>query len=59
MTDVEVQCGNPRHPDGPWHPAAPLPPSWERRERVRQWWRRRRYGCGCPTSRERQWLTKC
>lgn len=44
----DVMCGNDRHPDGAWHAAAPLPATWERLERIRQWWRRRQYGCGCP-----------
>jgi hypothetical protein len=44
----DVQCGNDRHPDGPWHPAAPLPASWQWAERIRQWRRARRYGCTCP-----------
>lgn len=42
----DVQCGNPRHPRGSWHPATPLPypgPSgWL--EAIRQWWRTRKYG---------------
>jgi hypothetical protein len=44
-----TECGNARHPLGPWHPSAPIPPTWERVERIRQWWRKRKYGCGCPT----------
>lgn len=44
--DSGVACGNARHPDGAWHPAAPL--WWERGERIAQWWRRMRWGCGCP-----------
>jgi hypothetical protein len=42
-----VSCGNASHPDGPWHPATPLPASWQWRKR----WRYRRnvrgHGCGC------------
>ena len=45
----DVQCGNPRHPNGAWHEATPLPypgPSgWL--ESIRQWWRIRKYGCPC------------
>lgn len=46
--DLEVHCGNPRHPRGAWHPSAPYPFSNDYVERIRQWWRRRHYGCGCP-----------
>ena len=47
-SDVNESCGNSRHPDGAWHPAAPYPASWEWAERLRQWWRRMLWGCGCP-----------
>ncbi len=47
LDGYDPQCGNPRHPRGPWHPATPLPLSSDWLERIRQWWRRRKYGCGC------------
>ncbi len=46
-----VTCGNPNHPDGAWHPAGPLPYSWQYIKRVRNWWRKRAYGCDCSVSR--------
>lgn len=45
---MSVYCGNPQHPDGQWHRAAPLAASWQYLARLRQWRRKRRYGCGCP-----------
>jgi hypothetical protein len=42
-----VQCGNRRHPQGPWHASASIPGTWEWAECFIQWLRRRRYGCGC------------
>jgi len=50
-----TRCGNVRHPDGPWHAAAPLPPSWNLRERWRQRARRRVYGCTCPARPRPPW----
>lgn len=51
MTDQPaVACGNPAHPDGPWHPAAPVPGPRAFREGAAQRLRRRAYGCGCPAS---------
>lgn len=43
------QCGNSRHPNGPWHRKPTGPHSWfERiRQRVRVW----RWGCRCPKRR--------
>ena len=41
-------CANPRHPDGPFHEAEPIPGSWELRKRLTQWLRKRKYGCVCP-----------
>jgi hypothetical protein len=44
-------CGNPDHPLGPWHPATPVPGSWQW---IRSWrYRRnqRRRGCGCNVIR--------
>lgn len=41
------QCGNERHPRGPWHPATPIPGSWQWLECFRYWLRRKRWGCGC------------
>lgn len=46
-TGPEVLCGNRLHPDGPWHPATPLPMSWRWRERRRQARNRRQWGCTC------------
>lgn len=45
----EILCGNDRHPDGPWHPAEPLPmyTIWTIPEQIRQWWRIKKYGCSC------------
>lgn len=43
----DVQCGNPRHPDGAWHPATGMAASWQWKERIIQWWRIRQYGCRC------------
>ena len=48
-------CGNVRHPDGPWHQAAPLPfygPWWNRKARLAQRRYERnveRWGCGCDS----------
>lgn len=48
-------CGNSQHPDGPWHPSAPLPsygPLWSRKARQarrRYEKNRARWGCGCDT----------
>lgn len=44
---MSVQCGNPKHPNGPWHPAASLPFSWDWRARFHQWRNKRRWGCSC------------
>lgn len=38
-------CGNENHPKGAWHEASPLP--WEIIETIKQWFRRKKYGCGC------------
>jgi hypothetical protein len=52
ITEVPL-CGNPQHPQGPWHPSAPLPfygPWWNRKaRRVRQRYEKNwaRWGCGC------------
>ena len=40
-------CGNPRHPNGAWHIATPLPYSWERRANRRRKRNIREHGCGC------------
>jgi hypothetical protein len=40
-------CGNPNHPNGPWHPATPLPASWQWRKRWRYGRNVRAHGCGC------------
>lgn len=45
------KCGNENHPNGPWHHATPLPSSKQWVERVKQWWRKKRYGCGCKVMR--------
>lgn len=42
-----VRCSNAAHPIGAWHVASALPASWQRVERLRQWARRLRWGCGC------------
>jgi hypothetical protein len=47
VPDAYIQCGNRRHPRGPWHSAASIPGSWEWAECFIQWLRRRRFGCGC------------
>lgn len=40
-----VQCSNARHPEGPWHIAAPLTAGfWEG---LRQWFNEKRWGCRC------------
>lgn len=39
-------CENPRHPDGAWHRAAPLP--FGPLATIRWHLNRRRWGCGCP-----------
>lgn len=41
----KVECGNPDHPKGAWHEATPMSMSWI--EQIKQWWRKRKYGCGC------------
>lgn len=46
-----VRCGNECHPNGAWHIAEPPPLSSQWGERLRQRWRRVRYGCGCPKQR--------
>jgi hypothetical protein len=50
LVEPEVRCGNARHPNGAWHPAAPLPmfTIWAWRARLAYWWRTRKWGCGCP-----------
>lgn len=40
-----VQCGNGKHPNGAWHPASPYPITII--DRLKQWLRTRKYGCGC------------
>lgn len=55
----QVGCGNDRHPDGPWHPAAPLPfyggsrltkRGRAQRRAVRRYERNKeRWGCGCDS----------
>lgn len=40
-------CSNEEHPLGAWHPATPLPMSYDLRGRFRRWRNRRRWGCGC------------
>ena len=47
---TSVACGNDRHPDGPWHPAASVPYSWDWPERIRQGLNRRAWGCACPAA---------
>jgi hypothetical protein len=47
-THDSTTCGNPRHPSGKWHPASPVPAAWEWVERIKQRYRRWRWGCGCP-----------
>lgn len=49
MATNGTRCGNPQHPDGAWHRAGSYPVML--RERLVQWWRRKRWGCGCPTRR--------
>jgi hypothetical protein len=51
-THKDVQCGNKRHPDGAWHPAAYYPIRLF--DRFVQWWRRRQWGCGCPRTTPRR-----
>lgn len=48
-----ASCGNERHPDGPWHPSTPLPPSWDRTEVALYAARRAAWGCGCAPANER------
>ena len=50
---VGIDCVNPDHPDGAWHPASPLPASWQWGERIRQWYRIKKWGCGCEPDAER------
>lgn len=45
---MTIECGNANHPDGPWHPATPLPGSWQWGRRLQRWLRKIRWGCGCP-----------
>ena len=49
----EPQCGNPKHPQGPWHPATSLPIPGYRGwgESVVQWFRRKVWGCSCADLR--------
>lgn len=46
-TKEDTRCGNDAHPNGAWHLASPLPLSWDWAERLKQWRRIRKYGCGC------------
>ena len=53
----ETSCGNPRHPNGAWHPATPHPLySWRNRREVKAFEKRREAnGCGClVTTKEQQ-----
>jgi len=43
------QCGNDKHPNGEWHNSEAIAASWERIKTFKQWYRRRKYGCICPT----------
>jgi hypothetical protein len=55
----QVGCGNERHPDGPWHPATPLPfyggRPFTRQRRLNKRAERRyeankaSWGCGCDS----------
>ena len=42
---ADTLCGNPRHPDGAWHAATPLPTTFRKSAAFRR--RVRKYGCGC------------
>jgi hypothetical protein len=44
----ETLCGNERHPNGPWHAAAPLPSSWQYLRLLDRMRNRKRWGCPCP-----------
>jgi hypothetical protein len=51
---AKTGCGNERHPDGPWHPATPIPLMTRRWGRKNPAWRRyeankERWGCGCDS----------
>lgn len=48
-----ASCGNERHPDGPWHPSTPLPPSWDGTEYALYAARRAAWGCGCAPADRR------
>lgn len=60
--DGRTLCGNPRHPNGPWHPATPLPfyvgwlslftrRGWELRDEMKRYELRKSvWGCGCRAS---------
>ena len=45
-----VQCGNEKHPNGAWHEASPCPMTIF--EQFIQWWRTKKYGCGCPVRKK-------
>lgn len=42
------QCGNPKHPNGAWHPATPIPASWQWIKCFMYWINTKLWGCGCP-----------
>lgn len=44
-----VTCGNPRHPNGAWHPATPYPMTLIGRLVMRR--RGAKYGCGCAVTK--------
>jgi hypothetical protein len=46
--EPDTFCHNRRHPDGPYHAAAPLPASWQTLAVIEHQARFRAWGCGCP-----------
>lgn len=61
MTQDELRCtcGNPKHPNGSWHEATPLPASWEILKRIRFWIRTKLNGCGCEVKMSDELCRKC
>ena len=50
ILEEKNSCGNPKHPDGPWHPSSPYP--YGILDTIKQMVRRHKYGCGCAVGKK-------